>query len=76
MRRGISAFADYDQTGRWMTLDEIWEAAREHEWDFYPLVLDCYHDPFDGQEFVGNEMGDRVILYRTDLLKEEGEADG
>lgn len=78
----VEAYSDYDPTGRWilviekrrgkLTLEEIKEAARAHEWDFYLLVLDCFHD----EEIQFDEppaRGDRVTLYRTDLLYEEGE---
>lgn len=84
MKKGIEAWPDYDKTGRWMlviekkrgrlTLEEIKEAAREYEWDFYLLVLDCFHDNSAEIQFAeGPPVGDRVVLYRTDLLHEEGE---
>lgn len=83
MKRGINVRADYDKSGRWqliiekqrgkLTLEEIWETAREWEWDYYLLVLDCYHDPFEMQDFADEGQGDRAVLYRTDLLKQEGE---
>lgn len=84
-KKGISAYPEYDKSGRWMlviekqrgklTLEEIKEAAREHEWDFYLLVLDCFHDPADDEQYAAmpDRKGDRVELYRTDLLFEEGE---
>lgn len=78
----VTAYTDYDANGRWMlvvekkrgrlTLDEIRTAARDIEWDFYLLVLDCFHD----EEIQFDEapaQGDRAILYRTDLFYEEGE---
>ena len=80
-KKGITAYADYDKTGRWMlviekrrgrlTLEEIKTAARDHEWDFYLLVLDCYHDENDIQDYTAEAVGDRVVLYRTDLLNEK-----
>lgn len=82
MKKGIEAHTGYDKSGRWkliiekkkgkLTLDEIKEAAREVEWDFYLLVLDCYHDE-DIQYADSEPIGDRVELYRTDLFFEEGE---
>ena len=82
MKKGIEAWPDYDKTGRWkliiekkrgrLTLEEIKEAAREWELDYYLLVLDCFHDPDDIQ-YGEAPQGDRVELYRTDLLYEEGE---
>lgn len=82
MKKGIVASADRDASGRWilviekkrgrLTLDEIKEAARDWEWDFYLLVLDCFHDE-DVAYGYDAPQGDRVTLYRTDLLYEEGE---
>lgn len=84
MKKGIEVRPEYDRSGRWMlviekkrgklTLDEIKEAAREWECDYYLLVLDCFHDP-DDVPLYGYEpqQGDRVELYRTDLFYEEGE---
>lgn len=75
MKKGITAYSEYDRCGRWMliiekqrgklTLEEIKSTAREYEWDFYLLVLDCYHDEYDDQ-YTTNPDGDRVELYRTD----------
>ena len=80
-KTNIEAYVDYDKTGRWrliiekkrgkLSLDEIRETAREWEWDYYLLVLDCYHDPYDIQYIEDPPPGDRVELYRTDLLNEE-----
>lgn len=43
-------------------------AAREHEWDYYLLLLDCYSD---GEEQFADEepIGDKVVLYRAEELK-------
>lgn len=83
MKKGIEVYPDYDKSGRWMlviekkrgklTLDEIKGAAREHEWDFYLLLLDCFHDECDDEQYTAPAVGDRAILYRTDLFYEEGE---
>lgn len=85
MKKGIEMYADYDQSRRWrlvieknrgkLTLDEIKEAAREWEYDFYLLVLDCFHDEYDFQLYgdYSVPVGDRVVLYQTDLFYEEGE---
>ena len=83
MKKGIEAYMDYDKTGQWrlnikkkkgkLTLEEIKETAREWEWDFYLLVLDCFHDPFDEQYGCDETDGDFVELYRTDLFYQEGE---
>lgn len=80
MKKGISVRADYDRNNRWiliiekkkgrLTIDEIREAAKEWELDYYLLVLDCYHEEEDIQYFDDDE-GDCVTLYRTDLLGEE-----
>lgn len=81
MKKGIELWSDYDKSGRWclrmkksrgkFTLDEIREAAREYEWDFYLLVLDAFHD--DEDQLIETQSGDFVTLYRTDLFYEEGE---
>lgn len=83
MKKGISAHSDYDANGRWclviektrgnLTLEEIKEVAREWEWDFYLLVLDCFHDENDVPYGYDLPKGDKVVLYRTDLFYEEGE---
>lgn len=83
MKKGITAQAQWDKTGRWqlviekkkgrLTLEEIKETAREWEWDFYLLVLDCFHEENDVPYGYDAPQGDRVELYRTDLLFEEGE---
>lgn len=77
MKKGIDVYSDYDRQGRWMlviekkrgklTLEEIKDAAREYEWDYYLLVLDCYHEECDDQ-FLENPVGDRAELYRTDAF--------
>lgn len=56
-----------------MTLDEIRQAARECEWDYYLLVIDAFHDDFDEQFGDSPPPGDCAVLYRTDLFYEEGE---
>ena len=83
MKKGITAHTQWDKTGRWqlviekkkgrLTLEEIKETAREWEWDFYLLVLDCFHEENDVPYGYDAPQGDRVELYRTDLLFEEGE---
>ena len=81
MKKGIKVWPDYDKSRRWclrmqksrgkFTLDEIREAAREYEWDFYLLVLDAFHD--DEDQLIETQSGDFVTLYRTELFYEEGE---
>lgn len=83
MKKGIEVHTDYDQNGRWrliiekkkgkLSLDEIKEAAREWEFDFYLLVLDCFHEEYDVPYGYDLPKGDRVELYRTDLFYEENE---
>ena len=83
MKRGIEAWPDYDVNGRWclkiqkkrgrLTLEEIKEAAREIEWDFYLLVLDCFHEEDDIEQNGECPTGDYVTLYRTDAFYKEGE---
>lgn len=81
MKKGIEVWPDYDANGRWclkikkqrgrFTLDEIIEAAKEYELDFYLLLLDAFHE--ETEQFGGVQTGDFVVLYRTDLFYEEGE---
>ena len=83
MKKGIEVYTDYDKSGRWrlniekrrgkLTLEEIKEAAREWEWDYYLLVLDCFHDENDITYGAEAPVGDRAELYRTDLFYQEGE---
>lgn len=83
MKKGIEVNSEYDANGRWclhiskkrgkLTLEEIKDAAREWEWDFYLLVLDCYHDEADNEQFGDTPVGDHAVLYRTDLFFKEGE---
>jgi hypothetical protein len=83
MKKGIEVFQDYDSSRRWrlviekkrgkLTLDEIKETARDYEWDFYLLVLDCFHEEDEVPYGYEVPKGDRVELYRTDLFYEEGE---
>lgn len=73
----IECYSDHDESGEWilviekdkgkLTLEEIKKAAREHEWDYYFLFVDCYHEEYDVQYFWNTEdiEGDRVILYRA-----------
>lgn len=81
-KRGIEAHTDYDSEGRWqliiekkrgkLTLGEIKATARDWEWDYYLLVLDCFHD--DSIQFAeADPVGDIAVLYRTDLFYEKGE---
>ena len=82
MKKGIEVWPDYDISGRWvlnirkkrgkLTLDEIREAAMEHEQDLYLLPLNCLPDTwFDGWD--GDSDGDMVQLYRSDALRREAE---
>ena len=83
MKKGIEVWCDYDAKGKWhliiekkrgkLTLGEIKECAREWEYDFYLLVLDCFHDEYDEQYDFETRSGDRAVLYRTDLLYTEDE---
>lgn len=82
-KKGIVTTAGWDESGRWcltiekkrgrLTLDEVRQAAREEEWDYYLLVIDAFHDDFDDQFGENAPPGDFALLYRTDLFYEEGE---
>lgn len=82
-KRGITVHSDYDKSKRWclviekkrgkLTLDEVREAAREWELDFYLLLLDCFHEGDDIQNYDTSLEGDYAVLYRTDLFYKEGE---
>ena len=81
MKKGIEVSSDHDKQGRWclrvrkargrLTRDEIEEAARDWEWDFYLMLIDAYHCDEDEQQFTESQSGDIVTLYRTDLWEDE-----
>ena len=69
---------DFDRTGVWclhikkrkgtLSLDEIAEAAREYEEDFYAVIIKAVSDDMM-QYYDEIETGDYVTLYRaTDFL--------
>lgn len=81
MKKGITAWPDYDRCGRWclivekarglLTLEDIKRAAREWEWDYYLLQLDCYSDDFELQFAPMSNGGDRAVLYRAEDFRGE-----
>lgn len=77
MKKGIETYSDYDDAQvRWklcirkvrgkFTLDEIVEAAREWEEDFYALVLKCLDGEWE------ETQGDYVELYRLSDMERNG----
>lgn len=82
MRKGIEAWADYDESGRWclrvqkakgkFTLDELTEVAKEWEEDMYAVIIKAISGDME-QYYDDVDMGgDYVTLYRaTDYLTHE-----
>lgn len=74
MKKGIEVHSDYDRTGKWclvitkkkgrFTLDEITEAAREWEWAWYLMPLNCAGD--EELQYDEDDEGDCVTLYRME----------
>lgn len=82
MKRGIEVYTDYDEKGRFthyvkkrkgkLTLDEIREALREYEEDYYLLVVDAYHDPNEDFQFGDDQpVGDLVEAHVLQQLQGE-----
>lgn len=76
MKKGIEVWSDYDRQSVWtlhikkkrgsLTLDEIIEACKDYEQDFYLLVL-CAMDMDISQYYETDDLdGDYVTLYRAD----------
>jgi hypothetical protein len=84
MKKGVSCETTYDAAGNWMlivrkergklTLEDIREAAREYEEDYYALILKCMSD--DTSQYWEDDLrGDVAELYRaTEILKVFGRA--
>lgn len=80
MKKGIEVCSDYDNTGRWclrikkargkFTLDEIIDAAREYEEDFYAIIIKAMSD--DVAQFYEDVdlPGDYVTLYSAEKFLE------
>lgn len=75
IKKGIEVWSDYDRQSVWtlhikkkrgrLTLDEIIEACKDYEQDFYLLVL-CAMDREVGQYYETDDLeGDYVTLYRA-----------
>ena len=86
MSKNIESWIDYDRQGMWtlhirkkrgkLTLDEITEACKDIDQDFYMLVI-CAMDREMDQWFDTDDLrGDFVTLYRADEFfrwREHGE---
>lgn len=79
MKRGVEVWQAFDRTGTWclhikkrkgtLSLEEITEAAREYEEDFYAVIIKAVSDDMM-QYFDEIETGDYVTLYRaTEFLE-------
>lgn len=84
MKKGLSCESTYDAAGNWMlivrkergklSLEDIREAAREYEEDYYALILKCMGDEVS-QYWEDDLCGDVAELYRaTEMLKVFGRA--
>lgn len=81
MKKRITTESEYDVEGRWclklkkakdkFTLDEIIEAAKEWEEDYYAVIIKAMSDE-TAQYYDDDLDGDYVTLYRaTDFISKE-----
>lgn len=81
MKKGTTVESGYDAEGRWhlkikkakgkFTLDEIIEAAKEWEEDYYAVIIKAMGDE-TAQYYDDDLEGDYVTLYRaTDFISKE-----
>lgn len=81
MKKGTTVEDGYDVEGRWhlklrkvkgkFTLDEIIEAAKEWEEDYYAVIIKAMGDE-TAQYYDDDLDGDYVTLYRaTDFISKE-----
>lgn len=81
MKKGTTVESGYDAEGRWhlklrkakgkFTLDEIIEAAKEWEEDYYAVIIKAMSDE-TAQYYDDDLEGDYVTLYRaTDFISKE-----
>ena len=81
MKKGTTVESGYDADGRWhlklrkakgkFTLDEIIEAAKEWEEDYYAVIIKAMSDE-TAQYYDDDLEGDYVTLYRaTDFISKE-----
>lgn len=81
MKKGTTIESGYDASGRWclklrkakgkFTFDEIIEAAKECEEDYYAVIIKAMSDEI-AQYYDDDLDGDCVTLYRaTDFISKE-----
>lgn len=81
MKKGTTAETGYDVEGRWclklrkakgkFSLDEIIEAAKEEEEDYYAVIIKAMGEEM-AQFYEDDLSGDCVTLYRaTDFISKE-----
>ncbi len=76
MKKGIEVWPDYDPAGIWclrvkkkrgkFTLDEIIDACREYDQDFYMISIKAMEGDMDQYYLVDDFEGDYVTVYRAD----------
>ncbi len=76
MKRGIEVWSDYDPAGKWclrikkqkgkFTLDEIIDACKEWEEDFYMISIKAMGEEVGQYYLVDDFEGDYVTVYRAD----------
>lgn len=80
MSKNIEVWSDYDPAGIWclrlrkkrgkFTLDEIIDACKEHESDFYMISIKAMDAEMDQYYMVDDFEGDYVTVYRaSDFFK-------
>lgn len=86
MKRGIEVWSDYDPAGVWclkvkkargkFTLDEIIDACKEYEEDFYMISIKAMDEDISQYYTVDDFDGDFVTVYRADDFFKWREKDG
>ena len=76
MKKGITVNSTYDKAGIWclqirkqkgkLSLEEIEEACREYDYDFYMLVIKAMDEETEGFFDVDDLKGDFVTCYKAD----------
>lgn len=76
MKKGIEIWSDYDKAGVWclrikkqkgkFTLDEIIDACKEYDSDFYMISIKAMDIDLDQYYDIDDFKGDYVTVYRAD----------
>lgn len=56
-----------------LSLNEVRQALREYECDYYFLLADCFHEENEEPQFSYEQSGDVIIAYpASDMFKRRG----